>query len=363
MSRLAAEHGAINLSQGFPDFDIAPELIELVRKAMREGFNQYAPMTGVPALREAIADKIETLHGVRCDPDKEINITAGATQGIYAAIQSVVHAGDEVILLAPAYDCYAPAVLVNGGRPVFIDLDPPSYSVDWDKVRCAVTPKTKMIVVNTPHNPTGAVMDASDMRQLEGITRGTGIIILSDEVYEHIIFDGREHQSMLRFPRLAERSFVVFSFGKTLHATGWKTGYCVAPAELMEEFRSIHQFMVYACNTPIQQALAEYLRNPAGYSGISAMYQKKRDLFLRLIRDSRFTFKPAAGSYFQLLDYGRITDERDTEFAVRMTREFGVAAIPVSVFYESPVDNRVLRFCFAKKEETLERAAEILCRI
>jgi methionine transaminase len=365
MSGLANECGAINLSQGFPDFPISENLIELVRDYMRKGYNQYAPMTGVPRLREVIAAKVESIYGVTYDVDREINITAGATQGIYTAIQSVVHSGDEVILMTPAYDSYAPAVMVNGGKPVYIPLQPPMFTIDWKGVEAAVSPRTRMIIVNTPHNPTGSTLTEADMRELIRITANTDIIVLSDEVYEHIIFDGKIHQSAVRFPELVERSFIISSFGKTFHATGWKTGYVLAPANLMQEFRSIHQFLVYACNTPIQNALANFLADKDNYTGIPQLFQAKRDLFLDLIKSSRFTYTPSGGSYFQLVDYSRITDEPDMDFAVRMTREFGVASIPVSVFYDNPDanQNKVLRFCFAKKDETLVKAAEILCRI
>ncbi|MBU1185404.1 MAG: methionine aminotransferase [Acidobacteria bacterium] len=363
MSRLAAEHGAINLSQGFPDFPIADGLIERVRHYMKKGFNQYAPMSGMQTLREVISEKVESLYGACFHPEREINITAGATQGLFTAIQSVVQKGDEVIVFPPAYDSYVPAVLLNGAVPVFIDLEPPDFRIDWKKVRAAVTEKTRMIVLNTPHNPTGSVLSETDIDQLREVVRGTDIICLSDEVYEHIIFDGRPHQSILRHPDLTERSFAVFSFGKTFHATGWKTGYVLAPENLMAEFRSVHQFTVYCCNTPIQLALADFLRDKDNHTGIPDFYQSKRDFFLDLIQTSRFKGRPAEGSYFQILDYSAVTDEKDTDFAVRMTREYGVASIPVSVFYDRPVDNHVLRFCFAKQKETLDRAAEILCAI
>ena len=363
MSRLSEECGAINLSQGFPDFPISEDLIDRVRFYMRAGHNQYAPMTGVRPLREAIVNKVEDLYSIRYDPEKEINITAGATQGIYTAVQSVVHRGDEVIVFAPAYDSYVPSIELNGGVPVFVELDPPAFSIDWEKVRKAISPKTRMIIINTPHNPTGSVLTPQDMEELQGIVEGTDIIVLSDEVYEHIIFDGVPHQSVLRYPRLAERSFVLFSFGKTFHATGWKIGYCLAPENLMGEFRSVHQFLVYCVNTPIQLALSDFLQDAKNYLDIPGFYQEKRDLFCKLIKGSRFAFTPASGSYFQIVDYSRITGEKDTDFSVRMTKEFGVASIPVSVFYDKPVYNNVLRFCFAKKEETLREAAEILCRI
>jgi methionine aminotransferase len=363
MSKLAHEHGALNLSQGFPDFPVSPELIDRVTHYMKSGYNQYAPMTGVQPLREQICRKAEILYGARYHPEKEINVTSGATQALYTAIAAVVHAGDEVILFSPAYDSYAPAVEVHGGVPVFSHLRPPGYTIDWDEVRGLINRKTRMIVVNTPHNPTGSILTDRDMRALEELTRGTDILVISDEVYEHIIFDGTPHSSAMLYPGLRERSFVVFSFGKTFHSTGWKMGYCMAPDELMREFRSVHQFLVYCCNTPIQHAIADFLKVDANYTGISPMYQAKRDLFLERLKASRFKFTPTCGSYFQLLDYSGITDEGDMDFAVRLTEEHKVASIPVSVFYPDAVDNRVLRFCFAKREETLEKAAEILCRI
>ncbi len=363
MSRLAEEHGALNLSQGFPDFPVSERLIDLVTFYMKKGFNQYAPMTGVPALREEICRKAEERHGVRYHPDQEINITAGATQAIYTVAAAVVHPGDEVILFSPAYDSYAPAVQVHGGIPVFSHLRPPNYAIDWEEVQSLITGRTRLIVINSPHNPTGGILTDGDMRRLEGIVRGSGILVLSDEVYEHIIFDDARHCSAMRYPGLRERAFVVFSFGKTFHSTGWKMGYCLAPAELMREFRSVHQFLVYCCNTPVQHAIAEYLKDKDSTRSIGRMYQEKRDMFLGLIGESRFGFTPARGSYFQLLDYSAITDERDTEFAIRLTKEHKVASIPVSVFYPDAIDNRVLRFCFAKREETLKKAAEILCAI
>ena len=363
MSRLAHEHGALNLSQGFPDFPVSPQLVDRVTHHMKAGHNQYAPMTGVQPLREQICRKAEKLYGARYHPEKEVNVTAGATQALYTAIAAVVHEGDEVILFSPAYDSYAPAVEVHGGIPVFSHLRPPGYSIDWDEVRSLINGKTRMIVVNTPHNPTGSILTEFDMRELDELTRGTDILVISDEVYEHIIFDGRPHRSAMLYPGLRERSFVVFSFGKTFHSTGWKMGYCLAPDELMREFRSVHQFLVYCCNTPIQFAIADFLADEANYTGISPMYQAKRDLFLDHLRTSRFKLTPTSGSYFQLMDYSDITDEGDMDFAVRLTEEHKVASIPVSVFYPDRLDNRVLRFCFAKREETLEQAAEILCRI
>ncbi len=363
MTKLAVEWDAINLSQGFPDFSVSPKLIHLVAHNMRKGHNQYAPMQGILALREAICRKIETLYSAKYHPEKEINITAGATQALYTAISAVVHQGDEVILFSPAYDCYAPAIELNGGKPVYSQLKLPSYSVDWDEVQRLMNSRTRMIVINSPHNPTGSIFSQKDMLRLSELVKDTDTIILSDEVYEHIIFDNKQHQSLMRFPDLIERSFVVFSFGKAFHNTGWKMGYCLAPENLMNEFRSVHQFLVYSCNTPVQYALADFLGDKDNYSGIGQLYQQKRDLFLNLIKESRFQSIHSSGSYFQLLDYSKITDEKDVDFAVRMTKEYRVASIPVSVFYPDPVDNKVLRFCFAKREETLERAAAILCRI
>ncbi|MFC2158937.1 methionine aminotransferase, partial [Acidobacteriota bacterium] len=363
MSKLSEECGAINLSQGFPDFPISEDLIERVRFYMRSGHNQYAPMTGAQPLREAIVKKVEDLYSIRYDPEKEVNTTAGATQGIYTAIQSVIHRGDEVIVFEPAYDSYVPSIELAGGVPVFVELHPPKFAINWETVRKAISPRTRMIIINTPHNPTGSVLTPDDMAQLQSIVDGTDIIILSDEVYEHITFDEVRHESVFRYPRLAERSFVLFSFGKTFHATGWKIGYCMAPENLMAEFRSVHQFLVYCINTPIQLALSDFLKDRNNYLEIPAFYQEKRDLFCELIKDSRFRFTPSSGSYFQIVDYSQITDEKDTDFSVRMTKEYGVASIPVSVFYDKPVYDKVLRFCFAKKDETLRKAAEILCRI
>ncbi len=363
MSKLAQQHGALNLSQGFPDFPVSADLIARVNHFMKTGYNQYAPMTGVQSLREIICRKAEDLYGAYYHPEKEVNITAGATQALYTAIAAVVHNKDEVILFSPAYDSYAPAVELHGGIPVFSNLCPPDYHVDWQEVESLISLRTRLIIINSPHNPTGSVLTDSDMRKLDKITRSTDILVLSDEVYEHIIFDGIRHQSVMLYPGLRERSFVVFSFGKTFHSTGWKMGYCLAPDELMQEFRSVHQFLVYCCNTPVQYAIGEFLKDPDNYTGISRLFQDKRDLFLELIKDSRFRFTPTSGSYFQLLDYSAITDENDRDFAVRMTRENLVASIPVSVFYPDALDNRVLRFCFAKREETLREAAEILCRM
>jgi methionine aminotransferase len=364
MSQLAAECDAINLSQGFPDFSAPAELLERVSAHLRAGNNQYAPMSGVPTLRKQIAEKTERLYGRRTDPDTEVTVTSGATEALFCAVQAFVHAGDEVIVFDPAYDSYEPAVRLAGGHTVHIPLTPPSFSVDWDRVRSALTPRTRMIIVNSPHNPTGAVLDAIDMAALAEALGDRPVIVLSDEVYEHIIFDGRHHESLLRYPDLAARSLVVSSFGKTYHATGWKIGYCVAPAPLMAEFRKVHQFVQFCVVTPMQLALAEYLEQaPEHYLGLSAFYQQKRDLFCELLAPSRFRVTPSRGTYFQLADYSAISTGNDVDFARWLTREASVACIPVSVFYERPPGETWARFCFAKDAATLERAAEILCRI
>ena len=363
MSALANEHKAINLSQGFPNFDVSPKLVSLIHQKMKEGLNQYAPMQGVPRLREVLCEKMEKLYGAKYHPDKEINITSGGTQAIYSALTAVVREGDEVIVIEPAYDCYVPAIELNGGIPVYVQLKGPNHTIDWNDVKKVVTPRTKVIMINTPHNPMGSVMSAEDMKELEKIVSGTHIIIISDEVYEHIIFDGHKHESVCKYPGLSERSFVIYSFGKTYHATGWKMGYCFAPENLMVEFRRVHQFIVFTSNTPFQHALAEYINDCDDYKELSGFYQAKRDFFLKQIKGSKFKFVPASGSYFQLLDYSAITNEKDTDYAIRMTKENGVASIPTSVFYHEPVDNKLLRFCFAKTDETLKKAGEKLCRI
>ncbi len=362
MSALANECKAINLSQGFPDFDTPPDLIELVHDYMKKGLNQYAPMQGILPLRTQIAQKTKELYEVTYDPETEINITAGGTQALYTAITATIRESDEVIVLEPAYDCYIPAIQLAGGVPVCIALQGPDFRIDWNVVKKSVTFRTRMIIINTPHNPAGSVFSKNDFLELEKITQGTEILVLSDEVYEHILFDGRKHESVMAYPGLRERSFVIFSFGKTYHTTGWKMGYCLAPSNLMTEFRKVHQFVVFTCNTPIQYALAEYMKNK-NYLQLPEFFQKKRDYFLQLIGSSRFKFTPSAGSYFQLLDYSAITSEKDTDFAIRLTREHGVASIPVSVFYQKPPEAKLLRFCFAKKNETLEKAAELLCNV
>ena len=363
MSRLAQEHNAINLSQGFPDFDCAEELRDLVTKYFNAGLNQYPPMAGVLRLRERIAEKVETLYGTKYDPEHEVTVTPGATYGIFTAVATLVRPGDEVILFEPAYDSYAPSIEVSGGVPVYVQLRYPDYSIDWQQVQRAITPKTRMILINTPNNPTASVFSGEDMRMLEGMLRGTDIVVVSDEVYEHIVFDGHQHQSVARFPGLAERSFVVSSFGKTYHVTGWKMGYVLAPRELMSEFRKVHQFNVFVTNGPLQYALAEYMENKNAYLSLAAFYQKKRDFFIQGVRASRFKPLPSRGTFFQNLAYDAVSDERDTDLAIRLTKERGIASIPVSVFYREPPDHKVLRFCFAKSEETLARGAEILCKI
>ncbi len=363
MSRLANEQGAINLSQGFPDFDVDPELIGLVDHYMKQGNNQYAPMQGVMDLRQRIAEKVREFYGASYAPEAEITVTSGGTEALFAAITAVVHPGEEAILFEPAYDSYAPTVALCGGKPVYCPMRFPDYSIDWDMVKDSITPRTRCIIINSPHNPSGAVLSAADIEALKQVTANTGIYIVSDEVYEHILFDGLRHESMTRYPELAARSFVVSSFGKTYHTTGWKIGYCLAPKPLSVEFQKIHQYLTFASNTPVQCAYAKFMENKEKYLAVPEFYEAKRDLFLSLIKGSRFRVTPSKGTYFQMLDYSEITDEADTAFARRMTIEHGVAAIPPSVFYHDGRDNRVLRFCFAKKDETLERAAERLCRI
>ena len=358
MSKLAEDHGAINLSQGFPDFDGPEELRERVGWHVMHGHNQYAPLAGLPALRRAIAAKVQNLYGRVTDPEREVVVTPGATEALYSAITACVHPGDEVILFDPAYDTYAPAVTLNGGIARHIVLRYPDFRIDWSEVRAAITPRTRMIVLNTPHNPSGAAWSGKDIEGLRDAIAGTGILLVSDEVYEHLVFDGRQHLSLLRYPDLAARAFAVFSFGKTYHATGWRIGYCVAPPELIVEFLRIHQFINFSTNTPLQYALADFLDAAPDFAvSLGAFYQQKRDLFCMLLRGSRFRFEPSAGTFFQLADYSAISTEPDTDFVRRLTCEHGVAAIPVSVFYREPPRQCVVRFCFAKGEETLRTAA------
>ncbi|MGI9546779.1 MAG: methionine aminotransferase [Flavobacteriaceae bacterium] len=363
MSILARERGAINLSQGFPNFSPDPRLLELVSKAMNDGYNQYAPLGGIYSLRETISEKILALYGREYHSQSEITVTAGATQAIYTAIAAFVWPGDEVIVLKPAYDCYEPAIEAQGARPVLVQMRSADYSIDWNSVAGAVSQKTKMIIINTPHNPSGRTFSKDDMLALQELLEGTDIILLSDEVYEHIVFDNCDHESVSKYRDLASRSLVCASFGKTFHVTGWKMGYCVAPAELMREFQKIHEFNVFCANHPIQRALAQYLKSPENYTDLGPFFQKKRDLFLSGLEGSRFKFTPSEGTYFQLLDYSEISQENDVEFAKQLTIEKGVASIPISVFNMDQADHQQLRFCFAKKNDTLESATEILRKI
>ena len=360
MSALANEHHAINLAQGFPDFSCSPKLVDLVHHYMKKGFNQYAPMQGVMGLREKIAIKTQELYSAVYNPETEITITPGGTHALYAAISAFISEGDEVVVIEPCYDSYVPAIQINGGRAVFTELKFPDYKVDWNEVKKLINYKTKMIIINTPHNPSGTTLNAQDMMKLEKMLKNTEIIVLSDEVYEHIIFDGLEHQSVSRFPGLAERSIIVSSFVKTYHTTGWKMGYVLAPENLTAEFRKVHQFICFSANTPVQYAIADYMSDKEAYIQLSSFYQEKRDYFQKLMKGSKFKILPCEGSYFQLLGYQKITQEKDTEFAERLTKEFKVASIPTSVFYHKRTDNHVLRFCFAKENDTLEKAAEKL---
>lgn len=364
MSALAQAHQAINLSQGFPDFDGPEALLARVDHHIRQGANQYAPMSGVPVLCAAIAAKVARCYGRVVDAAAEVTVTSGATEALFAAISAVVRPGDEVILFDPAYDSYDPAITLNGGRAVHLQLAPPSFAIDWDAVARAITPQTRMIILNTPHNPTGQTLTAADMEALNALVAGTDILLLADEVYEHIVFDGAEHQSINRYPALAARSFVVSSFGKTYHTTGWKIGYCVAPAPLTAELRKIHQYLTFSTSTPMQLALADYLdADPEHDQALPAFYQAKRDRFNVRMADSRFSFTPAAGTYFQVMDYSAISDLPDTEFVLWLIEHAGVAAIPLSVFCQQPPEMKLVRFCFAKNEITLDQAAERLCKI
>ncbi len=359
MSQLAMKHGAVNLGQGFPDFSCDDRLQQCLSEAVRAGHNQYAPMTGVPALRSAIADKNAALYGHRYDSETEITMTAGATQAIMASVLALVHPGDDVVVLEPTYDSYVPSIELAGGRPIFVPLDPSrGYAPDWERVRAAITAKTRLVMLNFPHNPTGRVLRTEDIGALERIVEDTGVLLLSDEVYEHIVFDGVAHQSLMRSPALATRTVVISSFGKTFHTTGWKVGYVCAPASLTAEIRKVHQFMVFAVNTPAQHAFATYLRDPAPYLGLPAFYQAKRDLFIEGLRDTPFRLLPCEGTYFVLADYSALSEQAEPEFAQTMITRFGVAVIPVSVFYGTPVDRKVIRFCFAKNDATLREALD-----
>ena len=366
MSALAQQHGAINLSQGFPDFDAPAELVALLGEAARAGHNQYAPMAGMPVLREAIAQKVQALYGAVADPGEEITITAGATQALFTAIAALVHPGDEVIAFTPVYDSYGPSVELQGGRMVYADLAPPAYKPDWAQVAALITPRTRMIILNSPHNPSGSVWSADDMAALSALVQGTNILLLSDEVYEHMVFDGLRHESVLRYPALAERAVVVSSFGKTYHITGWKVAYAVAPRALMAEFRKVHQFLVFTVHAPSQVALAEFMKRPGWYEQLRALYQGKRDIFRQALAGSRFELLPCQGTYFQCVRFDALRqgpEEGDRAFVERLTREHGVAAIPLSAFYPDARDHGVIRFCFAKSATTLEQALDRLRRL
>ena len=363
MSALATEHNAVNLGQGFPDFPMSGELMALVNDAMKNNFNQYPPMPGWMPLRESIAEKAAFLYGTTINPDTEITITPGGTYAIYSSLTAILHPGDEVIVFEPAYDSYIPNIEINGAKAVTINLIYPDYHIDWVAVQKAINPKTKAIIINSPHNPTGSVISENDISELRKVVAGTNIFIISDEVYEHLIFDNIPHQSILRYPDLLQRSFVCFSFGKTYNCTGWKLGYCIAPPGLMKEFRKVHQFNCFSCHTPSQVALAGFLKNKEAYLSLSSYMQEKRDYFTGLMQNTKFTMLQSRGSYFICAKYDRISDEADRDFAIRLTKEAGVATIPVSVFYQNEKDDKVLRFCFSKKKETLEMAVEKLSKL
>ncbi|MDN3491853.1 methionine aminotransferase [Winogradskyella sp. APC 3343] len=363
MSNLAQEYDAINLSQGFPNYPSSQKLIDLVTNAMNTGYNQYAPMSGNLDLRLAISHKYQLLYKSNYHPEKEITVTAGATQAIFTVISAFIRSNDEVIVFTPAYDCYQPAVEINGGKTIAVQLSAPKYKVNWDEVASKISSKTKMIIINTPHNPSGTIWSKNDMLQLQKLTNNTEIVVLSDEVYEHFVFDAGKHQSVCLYNDLKQRSFITASFGKTFHNTGWKIGYCCAPQNLMDEFRKVHQYNVFSVHHPSQKGIADFMQDEETYLGLNTFFQRKRDLFLNLISESRFKFQPAEGTYFQVLDFSAITDEHDVEFAKRLTKDFKIASIPLSVFNENKRDDKALRFCFAKTDDTLVKAAEILCKI
>ncbi|WP_345827554.1 methionine aminotransferase [Erwinia sp. HDF1-3R] len=363
IGQLSAQHKAINLSQGAPDFPCDRALIESVTRAMEQGHNQYAPMTGLLSLKEALADKVKTLYGQQYDTDSEVLITASASQGLYAAIGGLVHAGDEVIFFEPAFDSYAPVVRLQGATPIGLKLHLPDFTINWDEVQAAITPRTRMIIINTPHNPSAQVLSPEDLDQLARLLRHTDIVVLSDEVYEHILFDGRQHQGMATHAELAQRSVIVSSFGKTFHVTGWRVGYCLAPAELMTELVRVHQFMMYAADTPMQVAFSEYLRHPDNYLGLGAFYQHKRDLLASLLKASPFRLLPSAGSFFMLASYAEFSDLPDSEMVKKLIVEYGVATIPLSAFYTDGTDNKLIRLSFAKDEATLRAGAQALCQV
>jgi len=360
MSQMASEYKAINLSQGYPDFDVPEPLLALMTKYLNAGMNQYPPMTGVPYLRQQIAVKVENLYDCKVDSETEITVTSGATEALFVAIQATIQADDDVIVFDPVYDSYEPAIQLAGGRAIHVPLDD-QFNFNWDLVRAAMTSRTRMIIVNSPHNPSGSTLKSDDLDQLQALTEDTNIIVLSDEVYEHMVFNGLPHESILTRPKLKQRAFVVSSFGKTYHATGWKVAYCIAPEALSKEFRKVHQYVTFTTHTPTQWALAEYMEShPEHYLELPQFYQAKRDLFLEEMKDSRFKLSPSQGTYFQLADYGEISDKSDVEFANWLTQEMGVAAIPISVFYEKPVSGRHVRFCFAKDDSTIKAACKIL---
>ena len=363
MTALAREHNAVNLSQGFPDFQVAPGLIERVNGFMKKGFNQYALMPGTVELRTAIQRMFKDNHDVTYDLENEITVVSGATQGLYTAISAFIRPGDEVIVFEPAYDSYAPAVEVNGGIVKYSRMQAPEFRINWTEVKRLISANTRMIVINTPHNPTGTLLSKEDMLELQKITSGTDILVLSDEVYEHLVFDGLQHESVCRFPELRQRSLLVGSFGKTFHATGWKVGFVLAPEKLMKEFRKVHQFVVFAVNTPVQHAIAAYLEDAEHYRGLSSFFEKKRDFFTEAIGHSRFKILPSKGTYFQLVSYEGISNESELEFGKRLITEHGLAGVPVSSFYKNGEDNHIIRFCFAKQEDTLQKAADILNKI
>lgn len=363
MSKLASEYDAINLSQGFPDYAADPKLIEFVADAMKNGHNQYAPMPGLPVLREVIAEKMNLLYGADYHPDTEVTVTAGGTEAIFTALSCIINPGDEVIIFEPAYDCYAPTIKLLGGLVKPFELHAPNYTIDWEMVKKLFTANTRMIILNSPQNPTGSMLSKADITALIKLTKHTDILILSDEVYEHIIFDGEQHHSVALYPELRERSFIIASFGKLLHTTGWKLGYCVAPAKLTTEFRKVHQFNVFSVNTPMQLGIANYLKAGNIYDGLSGFFQQKRDLFRSLLSQTKLKLLPCKGSYFQCVSYKEISDEKDTDMAIRLVKEFGVASIPVSSFYTKNTDDQILRFCFAKEHATLEKAVERLMKL
>ncbi|MCH8034658.1 MAG: aminotransferase class I/II-fold pyridoxal phosphate-dependent enzyme [Bacteroidetes bacterium] len=363
MSKMAVDYNAINLAQGFPDFNCSDELIELVNHYQKKGYNQYAPMGGVQKLREQISKKIEKLYGRKYDVENEITVTAGATQAIYTAITTVVQTGDEVIIIEPAYDSYVPGVKASGGIPIYVKLNPEDYSYNWEAIRNSISDKTKLIIINSPHNPTGSLITEDDIKQLEALIKNTNIFTISDEVYEHIIFDGEKHISLAESDELAKRSFVISSFGKTFHTTGWKMGYCAAPDNLMKEFRKMHQFIVFSANTPIQYAYADYLQDETHYNSLGDFYGKKRDTFRARIKNSNFKLMPCSGTYFQLLDYSDVSKLNDMKFSEYLAKEKKIAAIPNSPFYDRGDTNKIIRICFAKRDEVLLKAADILSRI